>query len=440
MSRMTELHSVFKEITNLSHIVIPNNITKIGCMTFFGCSSLANVFIPSSVKSLGDFCFYGCSSLKKIAIPSSVQSIGNHCFQGCSSLKKILIPSSVQSIGSHCFSECSSLIEISIPSSHISICKYSFYECTSLSKINIPPSVTSIDDHAFDGCTSLKQITIPTSVTKIGDYAFKSCTSLKRISISSSIKSIGNHVLSFSHVKNELCSDSDYMVGGIIPNDLCVLCLLYLSFIPLLCNFIISLVWWSKIHPWFTHGYKRGKNVYFSLYICWVSTLCVLVFLLIFTLLLFCVDKKKNIIIFRKSKKYYCKIKRKCYSIASLTFVALYLIQIISAIIASSYALTKKRIDGRSYKCMKYMIDGFDGAIKWVDNQSLKVQDSFQKWYSNMIHSAFKKNGEISNYYCLQKIVPCLIFAIISFLVSLITFNLVLGITQVEQPPTNFCT
>ena len=89
---------------------------------------------------------------------------------------------------------------------------------------------------------------------------------------------------------------------------------------------------------------------------------------------------------------------------------------------------------------MKYMIDGFDGAIKWVDNQSLKVQDSFQKWYSNMIHSAFKKNGEISNYYCLQKIVPCLIFAIISFLVYLITFNLVLGITQVKQPPTNFCT
>jgi hypothetical protein len=39
--------------------------------------------IPDSVTSIGDVAFYGCTGLTSITIPDSVTSIGNGAFSGC---------------------------------------------------------------------------------------------------------------------------------------------------------------------------------------------------------------------------------------------------------------------------------------------------------------------------------------------------------------------
>ena len=104
-------------------------VTSIGRLAFYGCSSLTTVKIPNTVKVIREYAFAGCNSLESVSIPISVTRIMMHAFERCTSLKSIVISESVEQIG-----------------------EYAFFECSSLTTINIPSSVTSIDEKAFQGC------------------------------------------------------------------------------------------------------------------------------------------------------------------------------------------------------------------------------------------------------------------------------------------------
>ena len=104
--------------SNLTSIVIPDNVVSIGYYAFRGCTSLTDVTIPDSVISIGDSAFEGCTSLTTITIPDSVISIGEYAFSGCTSLTAITIPDSVISIDVQAFSDCSNLTEIMVDSNN----------------------------------------------------------------------------------------------------------------------------------------------------------------------------------------------------------------------------------------------------------------------------------------------------------------------------------
>ena len=48
----------------VTELVISNNVTKIGCGAFYGCTSITSVYIPESVIEIGNFAFYGCTGLR----------------------------------------------------------------------------------------------------------------------------------------------------------------------------------------------------------------------------------------------------------------------------------------------------------------------------------------------------------------------------------------
>ena len=175
-----------KLIANLSdktHITIPESVTSIGDCVFSDCTSLTSIHLPESVNSIGDSAFSWCESLTSIHLPESVTSIGDRAFQHCRSLTSIHLPESVNSIGDSAFSCCKSLTSIHLPESVNSIGDSAFSCCTSLTLIHLPESVNSIGDRAFWDCTSLASIHLPESVNSIGDRAFLHCTSLTSIYI-----------------------------------------------------------------------------------------------------------------------------------------------------------------------------------------------------------------------------------------------------------------
>ena len=181
----------FDSCSSLSQINIPEGVTSIGSSAFSRCRSLSQINIPEGNKNYSSVngILFNKEKTEIIKypegkketsynIPEGVTRIGGIAFYGCSSLSKVELPSSVTSIGFNAFSGCSSLAEINIPEGVTSIGFGAFEYCSSLSKIELPSSVTSIGDSAFSGCSSLSQINIPEGVTSIGRYAFRYCSSL----------------------------------------------------------------------------------------------------------------------------------------------------------------------------------------------------------------------------------------------------------------------
>ena len=210
----------FRE-TCLTSISIPESVTKIDELAFWGCSALTSINIPDSMTEIGDRTFEGCSALTGITIPDSVTKIGEGAFYGCE-LTIITIPKSVTEIGHGAFSwcmgltsiivnednkvydsrcKCNAIIETKtnrliqgcantvIHKSVTEIGKYAFSGC-GLTSINIPESVKKISEGAFAGCTVLTSVTIPDSVTVIGEGAFCGCWKLTNVNIPNSVREI----------------------------------------------------------------------------------------------------------------------------------------------------------------------------------------------------------------------------------------------------------
>ena len=195
-------------------ITIPKSVTSIGNSAFLGCDGLRKVIVHDIVAwfgiEFGDFLSNPLSyahhlysynaEITDLIIPNSVTSIGNLVFYGCSGLTSITIPNSVTRIGKSAFNGCSGLTSITIPNSVTSIGNSAFDGCSGLTSITIPNSVTNIEDGAFQNCSGMSSINIPKSVTSIGKSVFQGCTNLSSISISNSVTNIGSRAFDNANI------------------------------------------------------------------------------------------------------------------------------------------------------------------------------------------------------------------------------------------------
>ena len=94
------------------NMVIPNSIqyeginydvTSIGYHGFFACSQLTSIIIGDNVVSIGEQAFSNCKELSYVQMGKNVETIGNAAFSMCQSLTSIIIPKSVKNIGKNAF-------------------------------------------------------------------------------------------------------------------------------------------------------------------------------------------------------------------------------------------------------------------------------------------------------------------------------------------------
>ena len=244
-----DIHLFSEENTEITDLIIPDDVTAIRSSAFEGCSFLISVTIPNSVTSIPYGAFNRCWKMTKVMLNSNAivskdytdnqdhnlptmsimnifgsnvkeyilgenvtsvgkkaffacnvttMTIGNNvttieekAFAGCSYMTSLTIGNSVKTIGVDAFSSCYGLPSVTIPNSVTIIGDGAFNGCFGMTSITISNSVTSIGDEAFSGCAGLNSIIIPNSVKTIGNYAFTGCNGLAEFIIPNSVSSIG---------------------------------------------------------------------------------------------------------------------------------------------------------------------------------------------------------------------------------------------------------
>ena len=87
-------YSVSKGSANTAIVVIPVvhsglPVVEIADSGFSSYANLTKVIIPEGVTRIGNYAFFHCSNLKSVTIPVGVTTIGNFAFNNCSSLETI---------------------------------------------------------------------------------------------------------------------------------------------------------------------------------------------------------------------------------------------------------------------------------------------------------------------------------------------------------------
>ncbi len=138
---------------NLTEIVIPAKIngypiTEIGNNAFCE-SNVTEIVLPDGIKRIGENAFRYCSSLTTINLPDSISEIGSGAFYECKELVEIVIPKGVTVLEANLFFSCDNLSSVTIPEGVTRINKYAFKYCSKLVMVIIPNSVISIDIDSF---------------------------------------------------------------------------------------------------------------------------------------------------------------------------------------------------------------------------------------------------------------------------------------------------
>lgn len=239
----------FKQQTELTKVVIPDNVTRISLEAFAGCSNLTSITISDSVTHIASGAFRNCSSLSSVELPASLTEITNNPFEscrslrsitvaaenkmyvacdnvllsreneivcypaglqaasyaipdivtrigdgafcGCSSLTNVILPDSLTSIGNVAFANCSGLMSVTIPGGVTRLGHQVFWHCNNLKSITFPDSLTSISHGVCEYCSNLTNIMVPEGVTRIEGWAFRNCSSLTNITLPNSVTEIG---------------------------------------------------------------------------------------------------------------------------------------------------------------------------------------------------------------------------------------------------------
>lgn len=213
---------------DLKTISIPQTVNKICGGAFQGCTGLNSVHITDiaswcKIDIANDYganpltyahhLYLNGKEVKDLVIPDEITSIPLLSFYGCWSLTSLSIPESVTSIGGEAFGDCPNIKNITVVRNNA---KYDSREnCNAIidSETNtlilgcqnttIPDDIVTIGHCAFSGCSTLTSLSIPAKVNSIRDWAFYGCSGLVYLSLySETIPEIKSNTFADSNYKN----------------------------------------------------------------------------------------------------------------------------------------------------------------------------------------------------------------------------------------------
>lgn len=94
----------------LTAIVIPEGVTDIGEVAFYGCTNLREVIFPESLKYIREEAF-GESGIETVIVPEGMKCIEEKAFYSCERLRKVELPGEATVVGEDAFGCCDNILE-----------------------------------------------------------------------------------------------------------------------------------------------------------------------------------------------------------------------------------------------------------------------------------------------------------------------------------------
>ena len=171
--------------TNITSLIIPDNVNTIGNQAFAGCGYLTAVTVGTGFEYDGGYGLFLNCPLTTVSL--NVKRITNDLMEifNSETITSITFGDNTEIIDNWAlstFNRRPMLTSVTIGNNVSTIGNYGFSGCVSLSSITIPQSVVSIGEHAFSDCNELSSITFLSNTLSIGDYAFCECSNLNTAS------------------------------------------------------------------------------------------------------------------------------------------------------------------------------------------------------------------------------------------------------------------
>ena len=140
----TTVTGLRKDAGDVSAIVVPEGVERIGYCAFLGCTGITSITIPHGETSVEGRAFKGCTGLRSITFPETLKRVENSAFYQCRGITSLTLPGSVTLVSARAFFGCSGITSLALPRTSVIFAHGAFSHCTALSSVVFGPRVPGI--------------------------------------------------------------------------------------------------------------------------------------------------------------------------------------------------------------------------------------------------------------------------------------------------------
>lgn len=221
--------------SDVTSVVIPDCVTRIGTQAFFNCGRLSSAVIGDGVTYIGCRAFECCDHLVSATLGSKLDTIDESAFSQCDRLVEIINKSAlvigIGEIDNGCVGSRAKIIHkkeskifnengyvflnadkkylvdyigedtaITLPDNYmpgstsvkdIYVINQFAFSGSRITDVTVPDSVYGIEFYAFGDCWHLQSVTIAANISNIEPQVFFECNRLKNVKLPESVTSIG---------------------------------------------------------------------------------------------------------------------------------------------------------------------------------------------------------------------------------------------------------
>lgn len=215
---VTGITDSYNNNDEVSKVVVPENIIRLGDRAFFGCSSLNQIKLHGGIQRIGEQAFDGTAYYKDpdnwedgvlyigdclikgnpdemtdtYKIRNGTRLIADGAFKNCENLNTIIVPDTIEYVGAEAFIGTGYFSNPENWSNNSLVLDYLLISVDKeyAGALSVLDGIRTIADGAFSH-SKVTEVVTPDSLKHIGNDAFWDCQELVRVSIAREVETLG---------------------------------------------------------------------------------------------------------------------------------------------------------------------------------------------------------------------------------------------------------